>query len=88
MSTFETAHRPGGTAAGLAAVPVLAGIGLRNVLAALGAALRSRSNARMLRHLSDRELKDIGLTRSDLGRLARNRHGVEAGILPKVRRAG
>ncbi len=71
MSNFEIAHRPGWTAALAAVVRALAGAMVPNGIAALAANRASRRNAGRLEHLSDRELKDIGLTRSDLGRIAR-----------------
>jgi uncharacterized protein YjiS (DUF1127 family) len=71
MSIFEIAHRPGRTAALAAVVRALAGTMVRNGLAALAANRAARGSAGRLEHLSDRELKDIGLTRSDLGRIAR-----------------
>jgi uncharacterized protein YjiS (DUF1127 family) len=38
---------------------------------------RERRNARMLHELSDAQLKDIGLTRSDIGRVV---HGVRESL--------
>jgi uncharacterized protein YjiS (DUF1127 family) len=42
-------------------------------LASLAAALRARRTARLLGDLSDGQLKDIGLSRSDIGRVTRGR---------------
>ncbi|UVC19079.1 DUF1127 domain-containing protein [Mesorhizobium onobrychidis] len=42
-------------------------------LAGFAAALRARRTARLLGDLSDRQLKDIGLSRSDIGRVIRER---------------
>ncbi|YBV94263.1 DUF1127 domain-containing protein (plasmid) [Phyllobacteriaceae bacterium JZ32] len=68
MSTVETAHRSYGSSAGnrigAAASAIRAKLG--GYLAALVAAQRARRTVRLLNALSDSQLKDIGLSRSDI----------------------
>lgn len=67
--TFLTSHTPSAAAQGgfLARLAGLAG----NLIAALAEARRIRRNAQELGSLSDEALKDIGVERSEIERVAR-----------------
>ena len=54
-------------------------LALAAVTAALLAVGRARRDARMLDELSDAQLKDIGLTRSDIERVARGETASQRG---------
>ncbi|KXF74906.1 hypothetical protein ATN84_22055 [Paramesorhizobium deserti] len=77
MSTVETTHsayEPStGSRIGAFASTVLAMFGAR--LAALVAARSARRTARLLDNLSDSQLKDIGLSRSDIWWIVRSERG-------------
>ncbi|MFU0507582.1 DUF1127 domain-containing protein [Pseudaminobacter sp. NGMCC 1.201702] len=85
MTIFETAHRSYGIAAAIcaAALSSAAGTLLRMGLASF-AATRARHTARLLHELSDRQLKDIGVSRLDLGHLARAPLADKAPRLPNT----
>jgi uncharacterized protein YjiS (DUF1127 family) len=63
MNIFRNAVRPRWNLASFAAA----------LRARRSAALRARQSAHLLHDLSDSQLKDIGLTRSDIGRIIRAR---------------
>jgi len=73
MTLLDFAYRPSRMATGLAAVLTAARAAWLGCLAGLADSRRARRTALLLGQLSDHELKDIGLTRSDLPRLARER---------------
>jgi uncharacterized protein YjiS (DUF1127 family) len=58
-------------AARAAAFLSVAGARMRDSLAGFTAARRARRTAWLLQGLSDHELRDIGLSRSDIGRIIR-----------------
>lgn len=64
MSAIDTLRAPVGASAGV-------GLKLRTVLANWRDTRQTRN---ALNRLSDRELRDIGLTRGDIDRVARSRH--------------
>ena len=66
-STFPSALTPAKTRASLIAA-------LSGLAASISASLRTRRNLRELESLSDDALKDIGLSRFDLPRVARWGH--------------
>jgi uncharacterized protein YjiS (DUF1127 family) len=70
MSTFETAHQPSRTAARAAAFLSAARMAWQGGIARLARRHRARHTAWLLQGLSGHEFKDIGLTRSDIGRIA------------------
>lgn len=82
MSTFETAHPTYGMAARAAALlSAVRGAWLAG-MASLTERRRARRNVRILGHMSDRDLKDIGLTRSDLPRLVHGQRPMRLGERP------
>lgn len=72
MSILDIAQRPYGTEARAAAFLSAGWAALCAGIARFAARRRARRSATLLYELSDRELRDIGLTRSDVLRVARD----------------